>query len=116
MKLTLTKVNQIRNLLDKGWNSRKIALKYRVHHSTIEDIKNGLTWNPKRLELSRVSKIQKMQGENAPGAKLTEKNVKKIKKLLMQGTYSQNTIAQDFGVTSQLISLINTKRIWKHLW
>jgi len=50
MKLTQSKVNQIRNLLDKGWSPLKIALKYNVHRVTIYDIKNGLTWNPERKE------------------------------------------------------------------
>lgn len=90
-------------------------MKYKVHHSTIDDIKNGVTWNPERAELSRISKIEKMRGENSPSAKLTEKEVKQIRKLCKQGCYSQKTIAKSFNVSHNLINLINLKRIWRHI-
>jgi transposase len=115
MKLNEKKVNKIKTLLNKGYPYRKLSKSFKVHHSTIADIKHELTWNPKRRLITNKSKVKKMQGENAPSAKLTEKKVLKIRLYLKKGNYTQAYLAEKYGVTNQLISLIHTKKIWKHI-
>lgn len=115
MKLTQKEVQSIRMLLYRGFNSRKIALRFKVHHSTIEDIKNNITWNKKRREIASQIRLKSVSGENSHWAKLTERQVKRIKHLLYNSDLSQSKIADRYGVSSQLISLIKTKKVWKHL-
>jgi hypothetical protein len=43
-KLTLSQVEEIKNLLSKNYNCTYIAEKYNVHRRTISDIKNKKTW------------------------------------------------------------------------
>lgn len=52
-------------------------------------------------------------GEKNPSAKLTEKDVKKIRTLYPKQT--QTKIANDYGVTQGLIGHIVHRRIWKHI-
>lgn len=115
MPLTKNKVEKIRHFLNKGLGCKVLARKFEVHHSTIEDIRKGLTWNPKRKKLAKEIQKISVRGENNHWSKLTEKEVKHIRKLLDKGIYSQAAIAKAYGVTSQLISLINLKKIWIHL-
>lgn len=70
------------------------------------------------IENNGTDKIK--HGTNLVGSKnhqskLTEKDVKKIKKLLRQGRFKQIEIARIFNVTATLISLIKQDKIWKHV-
>ncbi len=113
-KLTLKKVDSIRNLFGV-LSSKNIAKKFKVHHSTIDDIKKGIIWNEKRNAKAKISQNLKMRGENAPCAKLKTHEVKRIKIILKMGKCSQSELANKYEVSPQLISLINTNKIWKHI-
>lgn len=108
-------VQEIRLLLRSKAPVKYIAKIYGIHKSTVYDIKNGDTWNPKRLETAKEIQREAVRGEKNHWAKLTEKDVKQIRKYLDSGEYSQNSIAKHYGVTSQLISLINLGKVWNHL-
>lgn len=56
-----------------------------------------------------------MHGESHGSAKLTNDNVREIRRLLQEGQLFQREIAEQFGVARSLISLIKTGRAWKHL-
>ncbi len=114
MKLNETKVEFILALRKKGSSLRETALKAKVHHSTVSDIEKGVTWNPKRKKLAKEIQRKAVRGENNHWAKLTEKRVKTIKNDLKLG-FTQEVIAKKNKVTSQLISLINRKKIWRHI-
>lgn len=113
-KLTQKQVDSIRKLFGR-LSSKKIATKFNVHNKTIYDIKNGIIWNEARNKRAKISQNLKMRGEKSPSAKLKERQVIKIKSYLKEGRLTQNQIAEKYNVTSQLISLINTKKIWKHI-
>ena len=51
-------------------------------------------------------------GENHPSVKLTEAQVLEIRS---RNTETNAKLAKEFGVCSQLISMINTRKIWKHI-
>jgi transcriptional regulator len=114
LKLTEIKKDRILTLRKKGLSLRKTALKCKVHHSTVSDIEKGLTWNPKRKKLAKEIQRIAVSGENNHWAKLIERRVKAIRKDLKFG-FTQNAIAKKYKVTSQLISLINLNKIWRHL-
>lgn len=54
-------------------------------------------------------------GAANPLAKLNDKKVAEIKRLLREGVFRQMEIATMFSVTQMTISHINTGRIWKHV-
>ena len=58
--------------------------------------------------------MHKLAGENSRLSVLTDKDVRKIKKLLKQGC-TQRWIASQFDVHYSLISLINTGKRWSHI-
>ena len=55
------------------------------------------------------------KGEQQGNAKLTEKEVREIKRLLEQGDMSQTEIGDMFGVICGQISNINTGKNWSHV-
>jgi group I intron endonuclease len=63
---------------------------------------------------SKEDASKQIQGSKNPGAKLTESQVKGIKKLIKRG-FSYSTIADMYGVTPNTINRIATGRIWKHV-
>jgi hypothetical protein len=55
------------------------------------------------------------KGERNCKAKLTEKEVLKIRELYAAGGESTNTLARKFNVTQPLISQIVLRKIWQHI-
>ena len=53
------------------------------------------------------------QAQNSRNAKLNKLKVSVIRKLLNEGTLTQNDIAEIFNVDQTLISLINVNKAWK---
>lgn len=60
--------------------------------------------------------ITVLRGQDAPGAKLKESQVKEIYKLKKEGTLPQCEIAKLFGVCDGTISMILSGEIWNHLF
>lgn len=63
---------------------------------------------------SKEDASKQIQGSKNPGAKLTESQVKGIKKLIKR-EFSYSAIADMYGVTPNTINRIATGRIWKHV-
>ena len=55
------------------------------------------------------------KGEDSPNAKLTEANVREIKRLWKGGGIKQKQIAAMFGVSRSVISMIVTGKAWAHV-
>ena len=114
MKLTQDDVKAINVLLkSKFMNSRKIAKMFHVHHSTIEDIKNKVTWVPAKQALARAKRIQAVRGEKNHSAKLTEKQVIRIRIRVKAESY--RSVAGAYGVSPQTIALIAQRKTWRHI-
>jgi hypothetical protein len=58
--------------------------------------------------------IPDFRGEKHPNAKLTAKEVRRIRKLAQQG-HTQTSIAKKFGITKSAVCGIIARRTWKHL-
>lgn len=54
------------------------------------------------------------KGENNASAKLTDADVLEIRRLVSEGTY-QKDVAEQFGVSQPLISMIALRKNWRHL-
>lgn len=63
----------------------------------------------------KVSKGRQLVGSNHYKAKLNEKQVTEIMKLLNAGRLKQYEIAEMFEVNEDTISSINLRKTWKHL-
>lgn len=57
----------------------------------------------------------RMPGSTNPNAKLTEDDVRTIRWMHANGTLTNRRIAQHFGVTEALISIIVKRKAWKHV-
>ena len=62
---------------------------------------------------SGLRPVLNTQGENNGFSKLTETQVRQIKKLLAQGSLTQKTISSQFNVSRETISSIKNGRRWQ---
>lgn len=103
-KLDEDNVRHIKTMLMDGLSHSKIAELMGVARSNIGQIANGNTWAYIHVEgWEPVIKVSK---------KLTEDNVREIRKLLSTGL-SQASIARQFGVGKTIIGDIKTGKKWK---
>jgi len=83
-------------------NNRLANLVWGTYKENMADKKrHGTTYSP--------------AGETNPGAKLTEKQVLRIRKLHSTGEYTQKAIAVAYGITTASVHLIVRRKNWKHL-
>ena len=105
-------------------------ISWEIHHGSISPNKcvlhrcdNRLCVNPKHLFLGTheenmkdmVAKWRSIFGVKHPRAKLNEKKVVRIRRLYATGKFSQDHLAQRYGVTQPNIGFIVRRVVWKHV-
>ena len=105
--LTQEQVVEIRRLLSVGLTIKEIAKIMGVKRATIVNVRCGTSWS--WLKTPYDDKIPRQ-----PKYKLTEEQVREIKRLLKQGE-RQWKIAELFNVAQTCISGIATGKRWKHV-
>jgi len=63
----------------------------------------------------RYSSEKRARGKAIGVSKLTEEQVKEIRRLYATGKFSQRDIGNKFGVTNQQICYIVNRRVWTHI-
>lgn len=84
-------------------DNRAENLEWCTRQENVRDAWERAPWNPPA-----------MAGESNPNAKLTEKEVREIRRLRKQGI-TLKEVAAKFGVTFGLVSAIARGRAWKHV-
>lgn len=109
--LSETKVWKIRSSFLKGKTQKELAKIFSVSQSCISKITCGNRW--KHLKINRLeSSGRHAKGEKCPCAKLTEQDVKWIRRFSYSGT-KNSELAKAFGVSRVLIGLIVRQKVWK---
>lgn len=70
--------------------------------------RNGVRFGPPKGSEGR-------KGKDHPGVKLTEENVKDIRRIYSEGKLSQYDLAKTFNVRRTTIAAIINNRSWKHV-
>jgi len=112
-KLTQEQVAHIRSLEISGkYSQPEIARMFGVHKHTIGNILLGHTWAFGRDDVIRLCPNRK-RGKNTYAAKLTEDDVKWIKR---EGSdLSGAELSRKFGVSQPCISMIRSGKSWSHI-
>jgi len=121
-----TRVCLCKNSVGKEWLIHRLVLLVFVGQSTLSTRHlNGIRnvnnlWNlkyrtAKENKADSIKHGTSSHSETHGTAKLTNKEVLEIKQLLRTSNYSQNDIAEMFGVSKATINQINTKRHWSHI-
>jgi len=63
----------------------------------------------------KIRKGRHLRGEQAPGARLTADDVRRIRRLYANGNISQRAIAERYAVGQGLISMIILRKRWAHI-
>ena len=75
----------------------------------------GKNHSIKSKEKNRIAHLNKYNGEDNPSSKLTESQVKIIKKYLKEGFLKGTEIAKKFNVKKSTISSIKLNKSWKYI-
>jgi hypothetical protein len=120
-KLTEQDVQAIRRLHASGAVQRRIAEKYGVDRNTVYWIVCRRSWKhlpetkliPQKRE-DGMNERHTLKGALHPGAKLTEQDVLKIRKMHASGVM-QRVIAEKYGIAQGNVWRIVYRHSWKHL-
>ena len=106
-----------------GISTRKLAIKYNCHATTIENMINGkcypdLDYDRTILQNVKIdnyaNKSKNNCGEQNVSSKLSEKDILTIKKLCADGMQVKE-VAKLFGIHKQTVGKIKNNQTWKHL-
>lgn len=113
VKLTESSVTDILDLYAMGtWSQKELAGKFDVSCATICLIVNRQRW--KCIEGYKL-KASKMFDTRNPNAKLTKAKVIELRRLYDSGEFLQRELAEYFGITQSLVSLVALHKIWKSI-
>lgn len=122
-KITEKQVKQFRKLYYlQGFSSVEIARRFNLKSSLVNKCVNGETWShiafskkEKKLKEAGYKFKNSNSGEKNPRAKLTEKDVKEIRKMYRPIYGIKARLAKIFNVQSATICSILNKRNWKNI-
>lgn len=104
-KLVESQVLEIRKLLlENKLTCKQIGEKFGISADSVMEINRGTAW-------THVKGIGKRLRDKKRNSKLSEDNVRHIKKLLFEGAKS-NTICKIFGITKATVSSIRLNKTW----
>ena len=110
-KLNEDKVEKIKKLMKKGCQNSEIARMFNVNKTTISYIRRKKTW--RHVNPQMTFKKGTTDGSHHWKSKLTEKDVKKIKKLFKSKTNKE--IAVIYNVNPTTIDDIKKGKSWDHV-
>lgn len=118
-KLTDEQVVEIRALYASGLTQQDVGDRFGIKRETVGAIIRGKNWQhiaavDERVSLSDPKRHGSIGTRNA-SAKLTEDNVREIRRLRQDSHVSVSQIAKQFGVTEKVIYDIMRGKIWKHV-
>ena len=119
--LTTTQVYAIRLYRRLGYPASQIAKAFGISASHVGTIARRKSWRhlPEKEATALVGSLGPIQdlqprGEAMPWAKLTETAVQEIRELSAQG-WKQQVLAQRYGVSQSLISMVVRRTIWTNI-
>lgn len=98
-------VKEVMRMLNEGRTCKEVGGVFGITDGAVWRIKVGQTW----------SHVTGIKYAGAKQKRLSEEEVREIKKLLKEGTMIQEDIAKLFGVTRRAIGKIKTGQNWKHI-
>ncbi len=110
--ITEDNVRQIRYLGYTNMTKKKIGEKFGISRQAVTDILYKRTWG--HVDPEWQPPDPKAKGKKHPFAKLTENDVKEIRRLSNEGM-SQRKLAAKFGVSRGTIEPIIKGETWKHV-
>lgn len=113
-RLTDLKVREIITVLAQPEPppQHRIAVMFGVSQMTVSLIRQGKVWS--HIERPAVLHTAKRSGSASGMSKLTDDDVREIRRLLRLGT-SQAAIGSQFGVSQRAISSIHLGHTWRHV-
>lgn len=112
-KLTEDDVCEVKRMLNADIPFKAIMKKYNVCHGTVQSIREWKTWVGVGPEITKPKGDR--CGERSTSCRLTESDVREIRRLRKHCGMSQCKLAEQFGVNSGTIYCIISGRTWKHV-
>lgn len=109
-KLTSQEVREIRDIYPQ-LTARALGRIYGVNASSVSSAIKGQSWS--HIEAGKKQVMR--NGVHHHNVKLTEQQVKEIRRRYAHGGIFQRELAADYGVTEHTVKGILSGRLWKHL-
>jgi hypothetical protein len=120
--LTDGQVAEMRRLYATGlYRREELARRYRVNVKTFVKAASGATWAHvpgalSREELARIGRSHRIRvGTEHGSAKLTEGQVREIRRLWAEGSVSKAELGRRFGVSGCTAGMIVNRQVWRHI-
>lgn len=97
-----------------GLSNKDISEKYNISKYIVSRISLGKTYKHVYVEGFNPSRKDSVIGSKNPMSKLTEEDVIRIKKMIIEGCKNKD-IAERFNVKPNLISRIRNGKRWSHI-
>jgi excisionase family DNA binding protein len=124
-RLSIEECSQIIRQFVEGDTITNLAKRFKVSDQTIKNVINQETFNSQFLSFSNDTELIEKRcreirrspklGSRNINAKLSEKDVLKIKRLLAEKKHTHQQIADKFDVTAKTISMISNGQSWDWL-
>ena len=111
-KLTDSDVASMRSAYDTGQHSyRSLSEMYGVSVGAVQRVIDGSAWSHIPLCENRFDYV----GERHRDSKLTESDVRLIRKLYTPGVYGFKRLAKQFGINIRSVRKVVEHKTWKHV-
>lgn len=105
---------EVRERHGRGETDREIAMSYGVHPRTISFITTNQHWRHLLPLGTPEERRLRPRGEGHHKAKLTEEQVRDIRRRKAQGE-GAGSVARVFGVSKRTVQMIMRGKLWKHV-
>lgn len=102
-------------LKDEQYSIKQISKVFNVSQRTVSHISLGQSWKHLLEEGESLGEHRTAKGIRNAASKLTEDDVREIKRLLVIGNLTQRKIGNMFGVDHAIIGRIKKGKAWKHV-
>lgn len=98
-------------------NPKKLPIVHHKDHDKTNDYMNNLQWvtNSENIQFAYDSGFANaVKGSRCGSSKLTEKDVRRIRRLAKAGAIHQD-LRKEYGISTKNIHLIINRKTWKHV-
>jgi len=112
-KLSESAIQALRERYAAGdCTQQQLATEFGVNQSTISQALRGVSWKRSRTTNATTDR---RKGSGNHLAKLTEDDVREIRRRCAAKEGSQKAIAAEFGIVPSLVSMIHLRKVWTHV-
>ena len=114
-KFTEEQILDMVSMYKNGAPYKEIQERHGISESNLGSVLTGRTWAHLGIKITEEDRKLRKQKQARGNAKLAIEQIKKIRSLYKLSSYSQQHIADMFGVSRGCVAGIVTYKTWRHI-